>query len=106
MLKVFQILVSDCGRAVHGVCKGHHTVHAAMLAGMFVVALGGCGQRGPLYLPKDAAAKDRATLPDLLTPRLPGAPDAPPAKAATQGTPASIGIPATTATPGTSETTK
>ncbi|VWX58088.1 putative lipoprotein [Burkholderiales bacterium 8X] len=36
-----------------------------------MVALTGCGQRGPLYLPTDAAAKGRATLPDLLTPGSP-----------------------------------
>lgn len=32
------------------------------------VSLGACGQRGPLYLPTDPAAKDRATLPSLLLP--------------------------------------
>ena len=28
-----------------------------------------CGQRGPLYLPDDAAAANRATLPQTLDPR-------------------------------------
>jgi len=35
------------------------------------VAAGGlaaCGQRGPLFLPTDPAAAQRATLPQLLTP--------------------------------------
>jgi predicted small lipoprotein YifL len=41
--------------------------------GVAAAALAGCGQRGPLYLPKDPAAANRATLPDLMTPRMPGA---------------------------------
>ncbi|MFN4119686.1 LPS translocon maturation chaperone LptM [Acidovorax sp.] len=31
-------------------------------------ALAGCGQRGPLYLPTDPAAQQRATLPQTLSP--------------------------------------
>ncbi|WP_442867232.1 LPS translocon maturation chaperone LptM [Acidovorax sp. NCPPB 3576] len=31
-------------------------------------ALWGCGQRGPLYLPADPAASQRATLPQTLDP--------------------------------------
>jgi len=31
-------------------------------------ALCGCGQRGPLYLPQDPAAAQRATLPQVMTP--------------------------------------
>ncbi|MBD9531790.1 MULTISPECIES: LPS translocon maturation chaperone LptM [Comamonas] len=31
-------------------------------------ALWGCGQRGPLYLPTDPAAAQRATLPETLNP--------------------------------------
>ncbi|MDO4591231.1 MAG: lipoprotein [Comamonadaceae bacterium] len=34
-------------------------------------ALGACGQRGPLYLPTDPAAQDRASLPDTVLPDLP-----------------------------------
>ncbi|WP_414708515.1 LPS translocon maturation chaperone LptM [Ramlibacter sp.] len=30
--------------------------------------LAGCGQRGPLYLPTEPAAADRATLPETLRP--------------------------------------
>jgi predicted small lipoprotein YifL len=30
--------------------------------------LSACGQKGPLYLPTDPAAKNRATLPQVLTP--------------------------------------
>ncbi|HYF17056.1 MAG TPA: lipoprotein [Ramlibacter sp.] len=30
--------------------------------------LAGCGQRGPLYLPTDPAAAERATLPQVLSP--------------------------------------
>ncbi|MDP3229810.1 MAG: lipoprotein [Acidovorax sp.] len=31
-------------------------------------ALAGCGQRGPLFLPSDSSASQRATLPQTLTP--------------------------------------
>ena len=48
MLKVRQILVSVLGLCVIG------------------VALGGCGQKGPLYFPTDPAAANRATLPTVL----------------------------------------
>ena len=50
MLNVRQILVSAIGLALVG------------------VGLTACGQRGALYLPTDPAAKDRATLPELLLP--------------------------------------
>ena len=50
MLNVRQILVSAVGLALVG------------------VGLTACGQRGPLYLPTGPAAKDRATLPELLIP--------------------------------------
>lgn len=36
------------------------------------VALAGCGQRGPLYLPTEPAAANRATLPQSILPTLPG----------------------------------
>ena len=51
MSNVRQILVSAIGLVLVG------------------VALGGCGQKGALYLPTGPAAQDRATLPDLLLPR-------------------------------------
>ncbi|WP_086920992.1 LPS translocon maturation chaperone LptM [Variovorax sp. JS1663] len=50
MSNVRQILVSAIGLVLVG------------------VALGGCGQKGALYLPTEPAAKDRATLPELLLP--------------------------------------
>ena len=50
-----------------------------------VGALAACGQRGPLYLPTDAAAKNRATLPQTATPQLPGS--AAPTPSATPVTP-------------------
>jgi predicted small lipoprotein YifL len=61
MLKVRQILVSAPALFVLG------------------VVLAGCGQRGPLYLPTEPAAANRATLPDLLRPgsRTPNATGAP-----------------------------
>jgi predicted small lipoprotein YifL len=34
-------------------------------------ALAACGQRGPLFLPADPAASQRATLPQTLKPNLP-----------------------------------
>lgn len=50
MLNARQILVSAIGLATLG------------------VGLAGCGQRGPLYLPTDPAAANRATLPQVLLP--------------------------------------
>ncbi|RYF76021.1 MAG: hypothetical protein EOO22_03230 [Comamonadaceae bacterium] len=68
-----QILVSAPSRAAS------HAI-GLLAAG---VLLAGCGQRGPLYLPTDPAAANRATLPQVLTPTLPALPDfgrvAPPA---------------------------
>jgi predicted small lipoprotein YifL len=40
-----------------------------------LAALAGCGQKGPLYLPTDAAAAGRATLPQILLPS--GSPSVP-----------------------------
>lgn len=55
MLNVSQILVSaTTPRLVLGACV--------------VAALAGCGQKGPLYLPSDAAAPGRLTLPQTLNP--------------------------------------
>lgn len=50
MLRMKQILISTIALA-------------ASMAG-----LQGCGQQGPLYLPTDAAAAGRATLPQTLRP--------------------------------------
>jgi predicted small lipoprotein YifL len=50
MSNVRQILVSAIGLALVG------------------VGLTACGQKGPLYIPTEPAAKDRATLPQVLTP--------------------------------------
>ncbi|MFM9991102.1 MAG: hypothetical protein EBT78_06175 [Betaproteobacteria bacterium] len=36
-----------------------------------VFLLLGCGMKGPLYIPTEPEAKDRATLPQILTPSLP-----------------------------------
>ncbi|WP_333909025.1 LPS translocon maturation chaperone LptM [Xenophilus arseniciresistens] len=51
-----------------------------MLAAL--VSVSACGQRGPLYLPTDPAAAQRATLPQTVLPGL--APDAP-ASSSTNG---------------------
>lgn len=58
MLFVDEILVSGPVRTALG---------GVVLAG----ALTGCGQSGPLYLPTDPAAQQRATLPQVLLPELP-----------------------------------
>ncbi|MBX3658335.1 MAG: lipoprotein [Ramlibacter sp.] len=72
MLKLPRILVSVVVRALP----------FALAAGAVVV--GGCGQKGPLYLPTDAAAARRATLPETLTP---GSVSATPVPATPAGTP-------------------
>ncbi|WP_239467084.1 LPS translocon maturation chaperone LptM [Rhodoferax koreense] len=61
-----------------------------------LLVLGGCGQKGPLYLPTDAVAARRATLVETLSPlqATPTTPTTPPAQllmppaAATPNTPA------------------
>jgi len=55
MLKFRQILDSARGPAL-------------VLCAAGVVALAGCGQKGPLYLPSGEAAANRATLPQILNP--------------------------------------
>jgi predicted small lipoprotein YifL len=67
MLNVTRILGSALARTGLGV---------GFLA--LAASAAGCGQRGPLYLPTEPAATQRATLPQVLTPSLPGkdAPDA------------------------------
>lgn len=53
------------------------------------VGLAGCGLKGPLYLPTDPAASQRATLPQVLTPSMGSAPAvAAPAAAASAPAPA------------------
>lgn len=39
---------------------------------VLAVALSACGQTGELYIPDEAAAEDRATLPESLWPFMPG----------------------------------
>lgn len=78
MLNVRQILVIAAGLTALG------------------VGLSGCGLKGPLYLPTDPAAAQRATLPSLLLPSI-GKPDtAKPALAAPSDTssPAAAPVPA------------
>ncbi|VTU20992.1 LPS translocon maturation chaperone LptM [Variovorax sp. PBL-E5] len=86
MLNVRQILVSAAALVLTG------------------VALTACGQRGPLYLPTTPAAKNRATLPELLKP---GSGDAGETKPESADTPAPVKAPAGAASaPATSEGTK
>lgn len=46
-------------------------------AAIVLLGLTACGQRGPLYLPSDPAAADRATLPQVLIPGIPTQPSPP-----------------------------
>lgn len=79
MLKAPQILVRSIALAA---C-------AASLA-----ALAGCGQKGPLFLPTDPAARDRATLPETLGISRRPAPETQPApKAPKTETPATDSAP-------------
>jgi predicted small lipoprotein YifL len=44
-------------------------LHPRVLAGVVALAaVAGCGQKGPLYLPTEPAAAQRATLPQTLNP--------------------------------------
>ncbi|WP_395687368.1 LPS translocon maturation chaperone LptM [Caenimonas koreensis] len=55
MLDVFQILVTRRPAQL-------------VLALIVVASLTACGQKGKLYLPQGEAAKDRATLPEIISP--------------------------------------
>ncbi|QNP49852.1 LPS translocon maturation chaperone LptM [Diaphorobacter aerolatus] len=48
--------------------KSCQILFRSIVLGAIAVVLWGCGQRGPLYLPTDAAAANRATLPQTLDP--------------------------------------
>jgi predicted small lipoprotein YifL len=66
---------------------------ALVLAASVVVMLGGCGQKGALYLPTGEAAAHRATLPQALNPTgiaAPAAPDAPASAPPATGTAAPV----------------
>jgi predicted small lipoprotein YifL len=53
------------------------------LAACMAASLYGCGQQGPLYLPTEPAAANRATLPETLRPGFPSTPSTPPPKPVT-----------------------
>lgn len=55
------------------------TGRSALLGLALAGALAGCGQKGPLYLPTDPAAANRATLPETLAPSTSVAPPQRPA---------------------------
>lgn len=74
-------------------------VRALVLAAV-AAAASACGQRGPLYLPTEPAAAQRATLPQTLVPFLKqdSSESTPPAApAAPASTPASPALPASAA---------
>ena len=54
--------------------KNHQILVSRALLAATVVILGGCGQKGDLYHPTEAAAQRRATLPQTLTPDVLGTP--------------------------------
>jgi len=62
-----------------------------------VAALAACGQRGPLFLPKEPAAAQRATLPQTLIPGHKAAQTLTPAPTPAPTLPASSATPASAA---------
>lgn len=60
----------------------HRSILASALAPIVLVALGGCGQKGPLYIPDTPAAAQRATLPQTVWGGARAAPASAPAPAA------------------------
>jgi predicted small lipoprotein YifL len=48
--------------------NAHQILVRAIVLALAGASLCACGQKGALYLPADPAAKDRATLPQILTP--------------------------------------
>jgi predicted small lipoprotein YifL len=66
---------------------------ALVLAASVVAMLGGCGQKGALYLPAGEAAANRATLPQALNPTgiaAPVVPDIPASAPPAAGTAAPV----------------
>ncbi|MBN8745983.1 Prokaryotic lipoprotein-attachment site [Xylophilus ampelinus] len=51
-----------------GSARARFGLGVACLAGL--TSLAACGQRGPLYLPTEPAASQRATLPQIVVPAL------------------------------------
>ena len=62
--------------------KSSQILVRALILAASAAALGGCGQRGPLYLPSGPAASQRATLPQTLAPGAGNAVSGTPAPAA------------------------
>lgn len=48
--------------------KGRRILVSTLASVAAVLFISACGQRGPLYLPTDPAAADRASLPQTLNP--------------------------------------
>jgi predicted small lipoprotein YifL len=61
-----------------------------ILVSALLAVLAACGQKGDLYLPADAAAQNRATLPQTLRPGA-GTPTSPAPAAASPGAPGASG---------------
>jgi len=74
-----------------------------MILGIALALLGGCGQKGPLYLPKDdPAAEQHASLPQALlnaARRTPKTPERPASSASAPDAAASSSSPAQPVTP-------
>lgn len=71
----------------------------AVLACSLSLALTGCGQTGPLYLPTEPAAANRASLPQSLWPVMPHKQVPAPAGAASRPAPAPANAPAPATAP-------
>ncbi|WP_240939169.1 lipoprotein [Diaphorobacter sp. HDW4A] len=62
--------------------KSPQILFRSIVLGGIAVVLLGCGQRGPLFLPTEPAAANRATLPQTLDPTRRSTPTAPAAAVA------------------------
>lgn len=55
-------------RSSNSILGGRQTLRGAAAVLLGAVALAGCGQKGDLYLPSDAVAPQRTSLPQTLRP--------------------------------------
>ncbi len=60
--------------------KGQILFKRLVLGAVVVTLMTACGQKGDLYLPTDPRERDRASLPEVLIPRLPSTSSEPPTR--------------------------
>ncbi|MDO5691675.1 MAG: lipoprotein [Pseudomonadota bacterium] len=65
----------------------HRSILVSTLPLLLAATLGGCGQKGPLYIPDTPAAAQRATLPQTVWGGTRATPAAPAASSPTQAMP-------------------